>query len=123
LRARRGAYILPLRVHGTDPATPEIDMPAPLALSPIAWTALRFGAMAAVAVYAARNRHSAPKVAEHEHVLDGLAEGIEAAPHVAEAERGLNGNGRIRRTFRFGPGGPGFEIDAAALGRLRVRRV
>ena len=97
-------------------------MPAPLAIPPLAWTALRLGAMAAIAVYAARSRPQ-PKHAEHEHVLDGLREGLEAAPHLAEAERGIHGNGRIRRTIRLGPNGPGVEIDAAALGRLRLRRV
>jgi hypothetical protein len=97
-------------------------MPAPLAISPLAWTALRLGAMAAVAVYAARSR-SLPKDAEHEHVLDTLREGIEATPHSAEAERAFHGNGRFRRTLRLGRNGPGIEVDAAALGRLRVRRV
>ncbi len=98
-------------------------MPAPLALSPLAWTALRIGAAAAVAIYASRRSASQPKDAEHAHVLDGLPEGLAAHPHSAEAESGLHGAGRFKRTFRFGAGGPGFEIDAAALGRLRVRRV
>lgn len=98
-------------------------MPAPLALPPIAWTALRFGAMAAVAVYAARMRHSEPKHAEREHLLDTLPEGIAAAPHRAEAERAMHGAGRFRRVVRLSWGGPGIEIDAAALGRLRIRRV
>lgn len=97
-------------------------MPAPLALPPLAWMALRVGAMAAVTIYAARSR-SQPKDAEHEHVLDTLREGVEAAPHTAEAERTLHGRGRIRRTIRLGRSGPGIEIDAAALGRVRVRRV
>jgi hypothetical protein len=97
-------------------------MPAPLALSPLAWTALRLGAVAAVAIYAAR-RGPQPKDAAHEAVLDDLPEGVAAAPHAAEAERAMHGSGRFRRTIRLGPGGPGFEIDAAALGRLRLRRV
>ena len=98
-------------------------MPAPLALSPVAWTAIRIGALAAMAVYASRRRASEPKHAEREAVLDGLAEGLEAGPHRAEAERALHGAGRFRRVFRLGPGGPGVEVDAAGLGRLRVRRV
>jgi hypothetical protein len=98
-------------------------MPAPLAIPPIAWTALRLGAMAAVALYASRHRASQPKHAEHEHVLDTLHEGLAAAPHAAEAERAFHGSGRLRRVIRLGPGGPGVEIDAAALGRFRVRRV
>ncbi len=97
-------------------------MPAPLALSPLAWTALRLGAAAAVALYASRSR-SQPKHAEHEHVLDDLPEGLTAGPHRAEAESAMHGAGRVKRTFRLHPGGPGFEVDAAALGRLRFRRV
>jgi hypothetical protein len=98
-------------------------MPAPLALTPFAWTAIRVGALAVVAVYASRHRTSEPKHAEREAVLDGLDEGVEARPHRAEAERALHGAGRFRRVLRFGPAGPALEIDAAALGRLRLRRV
>lgn len=98
-------------------------MPAPIALSPLAWTALRLGAVAAMAVYASRRSASQPKNAEHAQVLDDLPEGLGAHPHRAEAESGLHGAGRIRRTIRWGRTGPGIEIDAAALGRFRVRRV
>jgi hypothetical protein len=96
-------------------------MPAPLALTPLAWTAIRVGALAAMAVYASRHRASQPKHAERVVVLDGLAEGIEAAPHRAEAERALHGAGRFRRILRVGSAA--LEIDAAALGRVRLRRV
>ena len=58
-----------------------------------------------------------------EAALDGLPEGLRAEPHRSEAEHGLHGSGRFRRVFRLGPTGPGVEIDAAALGRLRLRRV
>ncbi len=98
-------------------------MPAPITLAPYAWTALRLGAMAAVTLYAARHRASQPKDPMQAHILDGLPEGVSATPHRAEAESGLNGEGRFRRTLRFGPNGPAVEIDAAALGRLRLRRV
>jgi hypothetical protein len=98
-------------------------MPAPLAIPPLAWTALRLGAVAAVTLYAARNRASQPKDPHHEHVLDTLREGVEATPHSAEAERAVHGQGRFRRVIRLRPDGPGLEIDAAALGRLRFRRV
>ena len=85
-------------------------MPAPLPLVPIAWTALRLGAVAAVAIYAARHRASQPKDPEHEYVLDRLGEGIEGRPHAAEAERGLHGQGRFRRVIRLGPNGPPFRL-------------
>lgn len=97
-------------------------MPAPILLSPLTWTALRIGAVAAVALYAARGR-SHPKDAVHEQVLDDLPEGVAARPHRAEAEGAMHGSGRFRRIFRLGPNGPGLEIDAAALGRLRLRRL
>lgn len=98
-------------------------MPLPAALPPLAWAALRLGAIAAVAVYASRRDLSRPKDAEHEHLLDRLPEGFEAGPHRAEAERAIHGHGRFRRVVRLGSDGPGVEIDAAALLRLRVRRV
>jgi hypothetical protein len=97
-------------------------MPAPLALGPLAWTALRIGAVAAVALYAARGG-SQPKHAARESVLDDLPEGLTAEPHRAEDEGAMHGTGRFRRSFRLGPNGPGVEIDAAALGRLRLRRL
>ncbi|MBP7242670.1 hypothetical protein [Amaricoccus sp.] len=97
-------------------------MPAPIPLAPLAWTALRLGAVAAVAIYAGRAR-SHPKDARREAVLDDLPDGVTAEPHRAEAERAMHGAGRFRRTFRLRRGGPGFEVDAAALGRFRLRRV
>jgi len=97
-------------------------MPAPLALGPLAWTALRVGAVAAMALYAARGR-SQPKQAEQELVLDDLPDGLSARPHRAEDESAMHGAGRFRRTIRLGRSGPGFEVDAAALARLRLRRV
>ncbi len=94
----------------------------PAALAPFAWTALRLGTVAAVALIASR-RASQPKDVEHQAVLDGLPEGVDGHAHRAEAERGLHGHGRMRRTLRLRPGGPAIEIDAAALGRVRLRRV
>lgn len=98
-------------------------MPVPITLAPYAWTAIRLGAMAAITLYAARNRSAEPRDPRHDQALDGVAEGMAASPHRGEAESGMNGEGRIRRTFRLGPNGPGIEVDAAALGRLRLRRV
>ena len=97
-------------------------MPLPVALAPLAMTALRVGALAAVTYYAVRAR-SLPKDAESEHALDRLPERIQAGPHRAEAERGMHGQGRFRRVLRLKPDGPGIEIDAAGLARLRIRRV
>ena len=96
-------------------------MPA-FALTPLAWTAIRISAMAAVAIYASR-RASQPKDATREQVLDSLPEGISGHAHRAEAERALHGAARIRRVLRFGRRGAAVEIEAAGLGRLRFRRV
>ena len=93
----------------------------PAALAPLAWTALRLGAVAAVALIASRNA-SRPKSAEHQAVLDALPEGIGGHTHRSEAERAVHGHGRLRRVFRF-RNGPAVEIDASALGRVRLRRV
>lgn len=96
-------------------------MPAPLALSPIAWTVIRIGAVAAVAAIARSRSH--PRDPHQDVVLDDLPEGLSAKTHTAEAERAMHGHGRFKRTLRVGPGGPGVEIDASGLGRLRFRRV
>lgn len=94
----------------------------PLAFTPLAWNALRIGAVAAMAIYAARQRSSEPKHAQREQVLDDLPDGFSAHSHRAEAERGLHATGRFRRVFRVGPQGAGVEIEASGLGRFRMRR-
>lgn len=95
-------------------------MPA-IALTPFAWTALRLGAAAAVALYASR-RLSEPKDAAREAVLDDLPDGMTGHSHRAEAERGVHATARLRRVLPLGRGGR-LEIEAAGLGRFRVRRV
>jgi hypothetical protein len=91
----------------------------PIVLTPLAWNALRLGAVAAMAVYASRRR-STPKDADHEQTLDALPEGFATSTHRAEAERGMHAAGRFRRVLRFGQAA--FEIEAAGLGRIRLRR-
>ncbi|HRO13387.1 hypothetical protein [Amaricoccus sp.] len=93
-------------------------MPAIL-LSPLALRLMQVGAVAAMAVYASRRR-SEPKDLEQERVLDELPEGLAVRSHRAEAERGMHAAGRFRRVLRLG--GAAFEIEAAALGRFRLRR-
>ncbi len=91
-------------------------------LSPVAWRAAQFFMLAAMTLYASRARTSAPKDAVHQQVLDDLPEGVAAHGHRSEAERGVHATGRFRRVLRLGPTGPAFEIEAAGLGRLRLRR-
>ncbi|MEM9010520.1 MAG: hypothetical protein AAGE18_04785 [Pseudomonadota bacterium] len=98
-------------------------MPAPLALTPVALTALRYGAVAAVTYLALRRRtaRGLPEAAR-EDALDEVAEGVEILTHAQPGEARGDGAARLRRTIRLGRHGPGLEIDAAAFGRLRVRR-
>jgi hypothetical protein len=91
----------------------------PFALSPIAWYALRLGVVAAMAVYASR-QVSQPKDVRHEGVLDDLPEGLSGHAHRAEAVRALHASGRFRRVLRLGR--QRVEIEAAGLGRVRLRR-
>ena len=93
-----------------------------LLLSPIAWRTAQLVAFAAMAVYASRARNSGPKDAAHERVLDDLPDGVSAHAHRAEAERGMHAAGRFRRVLRLGRNGPALEVEAAGLGRLRLRR-
>ncbi len=94
----------------------------PLALSPMTWRVLRIGAFAAMAVYASRQHASQPKDAEHDRTLDDVPEGLATHTHRSEAERGMHATGRFRRVLRLGPRGPAVEIEAAGLGRVRLRR-
>ena len=59
--------------------------------------------------------------AAHEEVLDGLPDGVSGHSHRAEAERGLHGAARFRRVLRIR--GAALEVEAAGLGRVRLRRV
>jgi hypothetical protein len=83
---------------------------------------MRIGALAAVALYASR-RASQPKDVDHERVLDEVPPGLTSHTHRAEAERAVHGTARLRRVLRLRPGGPMLEIDAAGIGRVRLRRV
>jgi hypothetical protein len=122
LRAGAAGAIFALLLAGGARRNRERTMPLP-AVPPLAWLALRLGAAAAVVAYASRKALSQPKDPEHESVLDRMPEGLEGSPHRAEAERAIHGRGRFRRVVRLHPSGPGIEIDAAALARLRFRRV
>lgn len=91
----------------------------PLPLAPIAGVALRYGAVA-VATYAiARRAQAAPRDQRAEDAMDDVAEGIA----VRKDDGQMNSSGRFRRVIRVGTDGPGLEIDATALTRIRIRRV
>lgn len=90
----------------------------PIPLAPVAGLALRYGAVALAAYAATRvvelGRHSQPV----EDEFDTMPEGVSLRRDAGQ----MNGAGRIRRTVRVGRHGPGVEIDASLLGRIRVRR-
>lgn len=96
-------------------------MAAPLA--PIAWTALRIGAVAAVGYYVRSRAAARPKSAWREGALDEAPEGVELTGQRDAREVNGHGSARVNRTIRLSMGGPGVEIDVAALGRVRIRRV
>ncbi|HDR29565.1 hypothetical protein [Rhodovulum sp.] len=91
----------------------------PLPIAPIAGVALRYGALA-LAAYAI-TRYSTPlrRDQRSEDAMDELHEGV----HFRRDSEQVNGGARMKRTIRVGPAGPGIEIDASALGRIRFRRV
>ena len=95
-------------------------MAAPLA--PLAWTALRIGAVAAATYMLTRSARPAPKHAWRERALDDTAPGLDFTRQRSDGEANTHAAARFSRTVRLGDG-PGLEIDLAALGRLRFRRI
>jgi hypothetical protein len=92
----------------------------PLPLAPLALTALRIGAVGLMVAALAARRTRAPLDAAREAALDDLPEG--GSLSVDPGSRRMDAAGRWRRTVRLGADGPGVELEAAALGRLRIRR-
>lgn len=91
----------------------------PLPLAPIAGVALRYGAVA-IATYAiARSVDRAPYDQRGEDAMDDVSEGL----HLRKDGDQANASGRMKRIIRLGKTGPGVEIDASALTRIRVRKI
>jgi len=92
---------------------------APAALKLAGWTAA-----GAVALYAvARARGDRPRPAHEEQAFDDVAHGVsvDASRDTDRSRADLRAG--WRGALRLGPGGPGVEVDASALARLRLRRV
>ena len=89
-----------------------------LPLAPIAGIALRYGAVAvatyAITAYAGQGRRDQ----RAEDALDDVPEGLTLRREKNQA----NATSRFRRVIRLGANGPGVEIDASVLGRIRLRR-
>ncbi|MEL6170160.1 MAG: hypothetical protein AAFR35_15845 [Pseudomonadota bacterium] len=92
----------------------------PLPIAPVAGIALRYGAVALAAYAVARNARSGHFDQRGEDALDDVGEGVTFRRDTVDQ---VNATGRVKRTVRLGSAGPGFEIDVAAFGRFRVRRV
>jgi hypothetical protein len=88
-------------------------------IAPVAGLALRYAALAGAAYLAARRLERGRLAQTVEDEMDGLPEGLTARSD----EGDMAATARMRRVVRLGPGGPGLAIDAALLGRVRVRRV
>jgi len=93
-----------------------------LPLAPIALTAVRYGAVLAVTYYVVNRNKSLPKVSE-EDAHEDVDEGVSVRHHRSVEGAQANADARIKRTIRLGANGPGIEIDASALGRIRFKRV
>lgn len=78
-------------------------------------------AMAAGAVALVRNVQISPVIQDVEDSLDTVEEGL-AAHRTPEGDQ-MNAAYRWRRIIRIGANGPGVEIDASALARIRFRRI
>ncbi|MCP5074270.1 MAG: hypothetical protein GY947_13400 [Rhodobacteraceae bacterium] len=92
-----------------------------LPLAPIAITAARYGTVAAIAYYAARKVKLSQTDQAVEDSLDKVEEGVCA--HKCSDAPQANASTRWRRVIRLGDNGPGLEIDIAAMGRVRIKKV
>jgi hypothetical protein len=90
-----------------------------LPLAPIAGLALRYGAVAMATYALTRTIDQGRRDQRAEDAFDDLQEGLTVRRDGEQA----NGTGRFRRVIRLGETGPGVEIDASVLGRVRIRRV
>lgn len=92
-----------------------------LPLAPIAIVAAKYGTIALAGYALARQIQPGRTNQPLEDAMDEMPEGLSA--HRPRDRDQLNGAARLRRVIRLGQSGPGLEIDASLLGRLRFRRV
>ncbi len=95
----------------------------PLPVAPLAFAALRYGAVALAAYAAARRLAPRPLPGHYdqraEDALEDVAEGL--STHAGPGHR--QAATRMRRVIRIGEDGPGVEVDLAGFARLKWRRV
>ena len=90
-----------------------------LPLAPIATVALRYGAVALTTYAATRAIPKLRRDQPTEDALDDVEEGLATRRDGQQ----VNATARFRRTLRLGTSGPGLEIDATALTRIRIRKI
>lgn len=90
-----------------------------LPLAPIAGYALRYGVVALAAYAVARRVERGHYDQRSEDAMQDVDEGLT----LRRDEDALRSTGRFRRVVRFGKDGPGVEIDATTLSRIRIRRL
>ena len=88
-------------------------------IAPIAGYAMRYGTVALAAYVLSREVETARRDQRAEDGHDDLTEGLAVRRDPGQA----NANWRFRRVFRLGENGPGIEIDASALARIKIRKV
>ncbi|MEE9389098.1 MAG: hypothetical protein V3U96_10860 [Paracoccaceae bacterium] len=91
----------------------------PLPLAPIAGVALRYGVVA-IATYAVTRRIER---GFHDQRGEDAMDDINEGASLRRTNGQLNGTTRFKRTIRLGAQGPGIEIDATALGRIKIRKI
>jgi hypothetical protein len=91
----------------------------PLPRAPIAGLAIRYGTVALVAYGVRKALRKGRTDQRAEDALDDMDEGV--AVHRPADRSQTNAAARFRRVIRWGD--TAIEIDAAALGRFRVRKV
>lgn len=94
-----------------------------LPLAPALALALRYGAVALASYGIARAVSPGRRDQRAEDALDALDEGATLRRDVGRDDEQINATGRWRRVIRRPSGGPGLELDLAAVGRLRLRKV
>lgn len=91
----------------------------PLPLAPLTAFALRYGSVALASYAMARSVNRGRRDQRAEDAFDETPEGLTAR---REPEQ-MTATGRLRRVIRLGSAGPGVEIDATALTRIRMKRI
>jgi hypothetical protein len=90
-----------------------------LNIPPIAFLALRYGAVAVAGFTAARLARRGRLSPAVEAEMDAAPDGVQLCKSPGQ----LAAAGKMTRTLQAGPFGPKFRIDGTALGRLRIKRL